>query len=105
MDNMFDTEIREQAPDGKKVEEGNDFQKACDAFVCAHRKFARLDLASRTDASANAGEWFPALKQKYLTEERIWELFCSGFETTQMTRLYLEFRGCLLRGESLKPNA
>jgi hypothetical protein len=103
MDSMLD-EITEHAPDGKAVER-NEFQKACEAFIVAHRRFAKLDLAVRTDASTCADGWFAALKQKYLTEERVWELFCSGFESTQMTRLYLDFRGCLLRRESLRPNA
>jgi len=104
MENMLD-EITEHAPDGKKVEERNEFQLACCQFVVAHKKFCKIDLSVRIDMSANADGWFAALKQRYATEERVWELFCSGFETVQMTRLYLSFRDHLLRGESLKPNA
>lgn len=104
MEDMLD-EITEHAPDGKMVEERNEFQRACDDFVKAEKRFCKLNLSVRVDRTADASEWFPALKQRYVTEERVWELFCSGFETVQMTRLYLSFRDHLLRGESLKPNA
>ena len=103
MEDMLD-EITEHAPDGTVVER-NEFQRACDQFVYAHRRFGRIDIHVRTDNATDAGEWFGALKQKFVTEERLWELFCSGFESTQMAKLYLEFRGCLLRGETLKPKA
>jgi hypothetical protein len=104
MNSMFD-EITEHAPDGKEVTERNEFRRACDQFVRAQRRFNRIDLHVRTDNATDAGEWFGALKQKYVTEERLWELFCAGFETTQMSRLYLEFRDCLLSGRSLKADA
>ena len=104
MEDMLD-EITEHAPDGKKVEERNEFQRACDAFVVADKKFCKINLTVRLHKSADADGWFAALKQRYVTEERVWELFCSGFETVRMTRLYLSFRDHLLRGESLKPNA
>ena len=104
MEDMLD-EITEHAPDGKKGDERNGFQRACDDFVKAEKRFCKLNLSVRLDRSANADGWFAALKQRYVTEERVWELFCSGFETVQMTRLYLSFRDHLLRGESLKPNA
>ena len=104
MEDMLD-EITEHALDGKKVEERNEFQQACDDFVKAEKRFCKLNLSVRLDTSANADGWFAALKQRYVTEERVWELFCSGFETVQMTRLYLSFRDHLLRGDSLKPNA
>ena len=104
MEDMLD-EITEHAPDGKKVEERNEFQRACDDFVKAEKRFCKLNLSVRLDTSGNADGWFAALKQRYVTEERVWELFCSGFETVRMTRLYLSFRDQLLRDESLKPNA
>ncbi len=104
MEDMLD-EITEHAPDGKKVEARNEFQRACDDFVKAEKRFCKLNLSVRLERTADASEWFPALKQRYVTEERVWELFCSGFETVQMTRLYLSFRDHLLRGERLKPNA
>jgi hypothetical protein len=104
MEDMLD-EITEYTLDGKKVEERNEFQRACDEFVKAEKRFCKLNLSVRMDMSANADGWFAALKQRYVTEERVWELFCSGFETVQMTRLYLSFRDHLLGGESLKPNA
>lgn len=101
---MFD-EITQHQPDGKKVEEHNEFQQACDDFVRANRRFAGIDAHVRTDYSIDASQWFVWLGEKYTTEMRVWNLFCAGFETDKMVRLYLEFRGCLLRGESLKPNA
>lgn len=104
MEDMLD-EITEHAPDGKKVEERNEFQQACDDFVYAQRRFNRIDFRVRTDNAADASQWFHWLGQRYMTEKRIWELFCNGFETDKMIKLYLEFRGCLLRGDSLKPNA
>jgi hypothetical protein len=107
VDSMFDEEIATTIkPDGSaEIKERGEFQRACDQFVFAQRRFNRIDLHVRTDNATDAGEWFGALKQKFATEEKLWELFCSGFESTQMAKLYLEFRGCLLRGESLKPNA
>ena len=104
MESMFD-EITEHAPDGKEVTERNEFRRACDAFVVAEKKFCKINLSVRLHKSADAGEWFSALKQRYATEERVWELFCAGFETTQMSRLYLEFRDCLLSGRTLKVDA
>jgi len=55
--------------------------------------------------AADAGRWFYWLERKYLAEKKLWELFCAGFETDKMGRLYLEFRDCLIRGESPKPSA
>lgn len=104
MEDMLD-EITEHAPDGKKIEEGSEFQRACCEFVVAHKKFSKIDLSVRTDMSADASKWFHWLEQKYVTEKKLWELFCAGFETDQMGRLYLEFRDCLFRGESPKPSA
>ena len=104
MEDMLD-EITEHAPDGKKVEERNEFQRACCQFVVAHKKFSKLDLSVRIDMSADAGRWFYWLERKYLAEKKLWELFCAGFETDKMGRLYLEFRDCLIRGESPKPSA
>ena len=46
MEDMLD-EITEHAPDGKKVEERNEFQRACCQFVVAHKKFSKLDLSVR----------------------------------------------------------
>ena len=85
--------------------ERNEFQRACDAFLAAQRRFGKIDIHVRTGNAADAGEWFGALKQKFLTEERLWELFCAGFESTQMAKLYLEFRSCLLRGECMETDA
>jgi hypothetical protein len=104
MEDMLD-EITEHAPDGKKVEERNEFQRACCQFVVAHKKFCKIDLSVRIDMSADAGRWFYWLERKYLAEKKLWELFCAGFETDKMWRLYLEFRDCLIRGESPKPSA
>jgi hypothetical protein len=98
MEDMLD-EITEHAPDGKKIEERNEFQRACFQFVVAHKKFSKIDL------SADASRWFYWLERKYLVEKKLWELFCAGFETDKMGRLYLEFRDCLIRGESPKPSA
>lgn len=98
-------EISEHAPGGKKVEERNEFQQACDDFVYAQRRFNKIDFRVRTDNAADASQWFHWLGQRYMTEKRVWELFCNGFETDKMIKLYLEFRGCLLRGDRLKPNA
>ena len=103
MEDMLD-KITEHAPDGKVVER-NEFQTACDDLVRANRRFVGIDAHVRTDYSIDAKQWFIWLGEKYTTEMRVWNLFCAGFETDKMVRLYLEFRGCLLRGESLKPNA
>jgi hypothetical protein len=104
MEGMLD-EITEHAPDGKKVEERNEFQRACCQFVVAHKKFCKIDLSVRIDMSADAGQWFYWMERKYLAEKKLWELFCAGYETDKMGRLYLEFRDCLIRGESPKPSA
>jgi hypothetical protein len=78
MEDMLD-EITEHAPDGKKVEERNEFQRACCQFVVAHKKFSKIDLSVRIDISADAGRWFYWLERKYLAEKKLWELFCAGF--------------------------
>ena len=77
MEDMLD-EITEHALDGKKVEERNEFQQACDDFVKAEKRFCKLNLSVRLDKSANADGWFAALKQRYVTEERVWELILFG---------------------------
>lgn len=104
MEHMLD-EITKHDPDSKKVEERNDFQTACDDFLYAQRRFNRIELHLRTDNAHDASQWFEWLGRRYMTEKRVWELFCQGFESDKMVKLYLEFRSCLLRGETLKPNA
>jgi hypothetical protein len=107
VDSMFDEEITTTIkPDGSAgIKERNEFQQACDDFVHAQRRFNRIDFRVRTDNAADASQWFHWLGERYSTERRVWEHFCAGFETDKMIRLYLEFRGCLLRNETLKPNA
>jgi hypothetical protein len=97
--------ITEHAPDGKKVEVRSEFQRACCEFIVAHKKFRKIDLSVRIDMSADASRWFYRLERKSLAEKKLWELFCAGFETDKMGRLYLEFGDCLIRGESPKPSA
>ncbi|MGH9680915.1 MAG: hypothetical protein ACRD4Y_13280, partial [Candidatus Acidiferrales bacterium] len=91
-------------PDGEKVEEKTDFQIACEDMVHATRKFAKLDLRVHVDKNADATQWFFWLGQRFLTEKRVWEMFCEGFESDKMIKLYLEFRHCLFRNQTMKTN-
>ena len=88
MESMFD-EITENAPDGKEVTERNEFRRACDAFVVAEKKFCKINLSVRLHKSADAGEWFPALKQRYATRKE-----CGSFSALVSRRL--RCRACTL---------
>jgi hypothetical protein len=109
---MFDTIIQTTIkPDGKAqvrtlIDEGDpaamEFAEACEAFVAAETKWAKLDArASARWALPNADPsnlcaYFDALEEKYQADKRLWVLFVGKDRSVRSNRMYLDFRRALL---------
>jgi hypothetical protein len=79
---------------------------ACHAFVCAERRFRKLDEnpACVTDPRKN-GEWWDSLEILYRTDKTLWRLFVGSQPDPASNWLYAKFRALLLKGKSLKAGA
>jgi hypothetical protein len=81
-------------------------REACHAFVCAERRFRKLDEnpACVTDPRMNV-EWWDSLEILYRTDKTLWRLFVGSQPDMESNKLYAKFRALLLKGKSLKADA
>ena len=112
---MFDTLVETKiAADGTAqvrtmYEEGDQseaMREACHAFVCAERRFRKLDEnpACVTVPALNL-QWWDALESMYLCDKTVWRLFVGPTPDLRSNMLYAKFRALLLKGKSLKADA
>jgi len=88
-----------------------EFQEACEEFVIAERKWAKID-ARATPRWAHAGsdpknlcDWFDALERRFKAEKKLWLLFVGKDRSVRSNRVYLNFRRAILAGGRTRADA
>jgi hypothetical protein len=81
-----------------------EFAEACDQYVRATRKFEKLDRIAKAQKGVpdNLCEWFDALEHQYQADKRLWLLFVGKDRSERSNKMYVEYRGALLSGKSLR---
>ena len=119
---MFDEVIESRLEADGKIEEKRfvaddvlltemEFQEACEEFVKAERKFARLDARDKRGWAhpdsdpKDLCDWFDALDDRYKAENRLWMLFVGKDRSIRSNLMYLEFRRVLLAGARTRADA
>jgi len=81
------------------------FEAACRDFAAAERAFNEHAAKMKTENAPDVCRWFDLLEERYLSEKRVWTMFCGEHRDLRTGLLYLQFRAMLLEGRPLRANA